>query len=275
MADQTSSLQIRLIGGSSVLRDGNVLLDARWSRRKARALLQLVAVQPGGQLHRDQVCEALWPDLSPRAATNNLHYLRTALGHGESGADGDLLALSGDVVRLADHVRVDLRDCLTEMTAARGSGDLDACDRALARAEHELLPEDAYEDWVASARDQLASATTELLREAIALHIRGRRWDAAIDRTRELLDVEPTDEDAHRALMQVYVQAGSRHRALRQFEICREALQAELGVEPSPQTLALHAKLLEEALPEMPLQVMGAELPPTAQHAPIARPLSY
>src|SRR5205085_9009732 len=46
---------------------------AAWTRRKAAAVVKVLALSPAGRLHREQITEALWPDLEPDAATNNYH----------------------------------------------------------------------------------------------------------------------------------------------------------------------------------------------------------
>ena len=230
------------------MRGSEVLIDQGWNRRKALTLLKAVSVQPQARLHRDQLIDALWPELDSRAGQNNLHknlhHLRTALA--DRGAEESLVALRGDIVQVAEEVQIDLGRALALAATARGTGDLDALDGALDATEGELLPEDAYEDWLADARDELADARAQLLREVAAIHAAAGRFDLAIECTSELLAADPLDEATHRSLMQLFFDAGSRHRALRQYEACRDVLQTELGVEPSSETEALHARLLEE-----------------------------
>ena len=36
--------------------------------------MKLLALSPAHRLHREQAMELLWPDLTPKAALNNLHY---------------------------------------------------------------------------------------------------------------------------------------------------------------------------------------------------------
>jgi hypothetical protein len=43
-----------------------------WRLRKAAAWVKLFALAPGHRLHREQVMEALWPELGRKAASNNL-----------------------------------------------------------------------------------------------------------------------------------------------------------------------------------------------------------
>ena len=76
---------------------------------------------------------------------------------------------------------------------------------------------------------------------------RGRRDQQAIDTAialcRQALLVEPEREDAHRRLMAAYARVGQRAQALRQFELCAEALRRRLQTLPSPETAALHERI--------------------------------
>ena len=91
-------VEVRLLGGFTVLVDGTPTPASRWSRRHASALVKLLALSPGGRLHRDRVVDALWPDLTLDAALPRLHkaahYARGALG------DRDAVVLRGEVVAL-------------------------------------------------------------------------------------------------------------------------------------------------------------------------------
>ena len=83
--DRASDRQSRvfLLGRFEVWLGDSIVIDRSWSRRKARTLLKLLAVQPARTMHRDQVQGWLWPDLDATAAANNLHknlhFLRAAL----------------------------------------------------------------------------------------------------------------------------------------------------------------------------------------------------
>ena len=70
---------------------------------------------------------------------------------------------------------------------------------------------------------------------------------AAIALFRQALLIEPEREDVHRRLMTTYVRVGQRAQALRQFGLCSEALRRLLRAEPSPETVALHARIRQGA----------------------------
>ncbi len=55
-------------------------------------------------------------------------------------------------------------------------------------------------------------------------------------------------EDAYRSAMAAYCRLGQRREALSQYERCRQALEAELGVAPMPETQSLRQAILEGRL---------------------------
>ena len=63
--------------------------------------------------------------------------------------------------------------------------------------------------------------------------------DRAIATARRLLALDPLPEPVHRALMRLYAGRGERATALKQYQACREVLEAELGVVPEPDTVTL------------------------------------
>jgi hypothetical protein len=60
--------QIELLGRFGVRLDGRDVAAAAWVRRSSSSLVTLLALVPGRCLHREQVLDALWPDLRPEEA---------------------------------------------------------------------------------------------------------------------------------------------------------------------------------------------------------------
>jgi len=54
-----------------------------------------------------------------------------------------------------------------------------------------------------------------------------------------LLQQDGLREDVHREMMRLYAGSGRRALAIRQYEVCRETLAAELGVAPMDETQRL------------------------------------
>ncbi len=224
-------VEVRLLGGFTVLVDGTPTPASRWSRRHASALVKLLALSPGGRLHRDRVVDALWPDLTLDAALPRLHkaahYARGALG------DRDAVVLKGEVVALFPGATLEVDALAFEAAAdaalATEPVSPEACARAL-RGGGDLLPEDLAESWLEEPRELLRFRVARLLRGA-------RRWE-------DLLRVDPANEEGHVELLREAVAAGDRTTALRRYARMERVLSAELGISPGPEAIALREHLL-------------------------------
>src|ERR1700682_3772798 len=96
---------IRLLGGFLVEVDGRRLPPVAWRHRRGADLVKLLALAPRHRLHREELTEALWPELPPEAAAANLrkavHFARRSLGGPETIESGpELVALwpAGELV---------------------------------------------------------------------------------------------------------------------------------------------------------------------------------
>jgi DNA-binding SARP family transcriptional activator len=224
-------IRIDLLGGFTVTVDGVAVPGDAWSRRHAAGLVKLLALARGRRMHREQVIDALWPDVDLDAAGPRLHkaahYARRALGDHPRA-----VVLRNDVVMLLEGADVDVDAlefrALAERAIAEGSADRAA--EALEAYAGPLLPDDVYEPWTEAARESLEALHGELLRLA-------GRWE-------DLLRQDPVDEQAHLALARAYADAGDTRAALRQLERLDQAVRRELGTAPSPAAEDLRRSLL-------------------------------
>jgi len=66
---------------------------------------------------------------------------------------------------------------------------------------------------------------------------------AALECSRKTLDLDDCYEDAQRQMMHSYCALGQRGLALRQYQICCETLDRELGVAPMSETTSLYEQI--------------------------------
>src|SRR5438477_2768340 len=71
--DRGPALTIHLLGPFRVSVLGKDVDDAQWARPQAKLLLKLLALEPRHQLHRQQIMDAIWPELDETSAAANLH----------------------------------------------------------------------------------------------------------------------------------------------------------------------------------------------------------
>ncbi|MDN5919674.1 MAG: AAA family ATPase [Pseudonocardia sp.] len=175
---------------------------------------------------RDQVIEALWPHLNVDAGAANLrkaaHHARQALGR------ADAVMLSGGLVALLPgcEVKTDVAGFERCAEAAIRSRNRVDCVEATAGYAGDLLPDSLYEGWTQLRRESLRSRYVALLRL-------GELWE-------RLVEINPSDEQAHRELMRAALAAGNRPAAIRWYGRLRTNLRRELGVAPDPQSRALY-----------------------------------
>ena len=244
-------IHIGLLGGFRIEVHGRSIPEEAWRQRKPAALVKLLALAPRHKLHREQVMDALWPELAPAPAAANL---RKALHHARRLAEsstGELLIESvGESVALpAEGLRVDVDEFRSAADRARRGGSLDAYARAIELHGEGLLPDDRYEDWAIGPRDELQSEYLALLEEQAAL-LESRGDVAGATRAVSLLiSADPSLEAAHVRLMRLYALAGRRSDAMRQYEHLREALEREPG--PQAQRLYEEVRSRQTSEPEL------------------------
>ncbi|MDB5874809.1 MAG: hypothetical protein JWQ07_4251 [Ramlibacter sp.] len=233
-----SRVDIRMLGGFSVAIDGAQLPPESWPSLRAAHLVQLLSLANGHRMLREQVIDALWPQLEPEAGAANLrkaaHHARQALQR------QDAVVLRGGQVILCPATTLAVDAAVFEQRAhsALASRDAATCADAASSYQGDLLPASQYEAWTESARAQLRSRYVELLRA-------GARWD-------QLAQAEPADEPAHRELMRGALAAGNRAAAIRWYSRLRAALQQVLGVTPDRETEALYEQCVAGLLPSGP-----------------------
>ena len=104
--DRGVSVEIFLLGRFDVRVDDRTIPPSAWSRRQAASLVKLLALAPRRQLHREQVMDALWPEVPVDEATPRLHkaayFARRVLGPESIAIRSETVMLFPDA-----HVSVD------------------------------------------------------------------------------------------------------------------------------------------------------------------------
>ncbi|MFI8003755.1 ATP-binding protein [Streptomyces sp. NPDC086010] len=267
-------LRLHLLGGFRATRDSGPAPAERWPRLTGRTVVKLLAVSPGHRLQREQVMDLCWPDAGPQTAPNNLrvalHAARRALepelaSRATSSyliSDGALLLLDPATVWVdADHVQ-------EAALSALASRDVTGLENALERFEGGLLPEDPYASWADSLRTRLTDLRVEVCLALATTHMAHGDLPRAAAAAERVLKANPAEEGAHRTLMDIALRQGMRRQALRQYHLCRDALDAELGVRPGPETERLHRAALTTAPtpaatgPALPAPLRGIAVAP-------------
>lgn len=236
------TFRVLLLGTFVLERDARPIDTTLWQRRVA-SLFKLLATASGYRRQRDELIEALWPEADPESGAGNLrtvaHRLRAALG---GGSPLPVLAEHGWIsLNPAYRWEIDL-DTFEQLVAAAGDDPV-ALRRALALYRGEPLVDDRYEDWAIALRDRLQSLWRDASLRLATLHQRDGEVDDAIRLFERMLEVDPIDEEALRALLTALYRSGRPADALRRYHQFEHVLAQELGVPPAPETMAVLQEL--------------------------------
>ena len=107
------------------------------------------------------------------------------------------------------------------------------------------LFEGFYEDWALRERERMRSLYIKSLAQLMHYKKSINACDDALACAHRILDCDPLREEIHRTMMQLYLDNGQPALAIRQYKICCEILDKELGIPPMDVTQAQHDRIVQ------------------------------
>jgi TolB-like protein/two-component SAPR family response regulator/Tfp pilus assembly protein PilF len=264
---QVSSLHIKLLGAFEV-RDalGKPLPPLR---RQAQAVLAVLALRPGTALSRDKLTTMLWSERGEIQARNSLRHVLSDLRKAFIDLNPSPLITDRMIAHLdSEIVEVDV----VAFERLTDEGTPDSLERASELYQGEFLEDlgvrnPVFVDWMRDERNRLHNRARAALSCLLEHRMAARQTDKAVATAERLLLHDPTHEGGHRALMRIYTDKGDRALGVKQYQICCDALRAELGIEPEAETQRLH-----EEIRQMPVREGPAAYLSNGKHTGLALP---
>jgi TolB-like protein/DNA-binding SARP family transcriptional activator len=240
-----TTLELDLFGRFQARAAGRVV---EVPRRKERALLALLAMPPGERQLRDRLCGLLWSDRGEKQARDSLKQAVCRL-RASFAPILTLPVLADRESLMLDRTSVVVDVARFEHHAAEGSPEAVAQAAALYRGD--LLDglevgDAAFDEWLLIERQRFRGIASKGLETLLDRYVASGTHDRMGAVARQLLTLDPLCEIAHRALMQTYAEEGRATLALKQYQLCRDALQNELGVRPEGETERLYRAIKEK-----------------------------
>lgn len=217
--------------------------------RKVRALLALVALSPQGSASRNRIAGVLWGDRGEAQARASLrqalHELRRAL---EATELGHALAVDRDTVALdlaALEVDARLDPALAEhlpLTALEAR--LTPWTTGLMEDLDGVAP--PLDDWL---REERGNRRAALVRAVTARLAREAPSDQVLRLAQQVVAVDPSNEPAHRVMMQVHASQQNVGAALAHYHRLEDYFHREFGSDPHESTRGAAFGLAEAAVP--------------------------
>ena len=117
-------------------------------------------------------------------------------------------------------------------------------DKAFKLYRGDFLPDDLYDDWASTGREQLRAQYFAALKSMARIAESSGDMVKAADAYSRLFQADESNEEACRWIMSHYLAAGDRTEALRTYERCQLALRRALDMEPEEQTKKLHRSII-------------------------------
>ena len=251
---ESDTISVRLLGGFSV-RFGDRTLQSL--PPQAVSLLSYLIVHRDRPQTRDLLAGRFWSELPEDRARKRLSNSLWQIKHActESDMPELLITSPGSVQVTGEHpIAVDsedfenrLGDFERELRSRQVRGVLaDRLATLVSEYPGDFLS-GHYHDWIEPERDRIRDRYQGALVELIQLYKSRSQYDVALRFAATLVKQEPLREDLHREVMRLHALLGQTLAAERQFETCTSVLVAELGVEPSAETVALIERIRTDA----------------------------
>ncbi|MCF0094876.1 hypothetical protein B0E54_03733 [Micromonospora sp. MH99] len=247
------TVEVRVLGRFEVIVGGREVPLPAWRSRQARTLLKILVARRGRAVGRAELCELLWPDDEPRRTAHRLSVLLSAVRAvldpprrwpADRYVRADLTGVRVDPTRVV----VDAENLLADVPRAeRLARDGDRARARVLLAEvdaayrGDAFADEPYEDWADGLREQARSVWLRALRELARQYRRDGDPDRAATALVRLLDADPYDEWAHRALVGTLAAAGRHGEARRAFDRWAGAMRAIDAPPPNPAVLRTRA----------------------------------
>jgi DNA-binding SARP family transcriptional activator len=218
--------------------------------RQVRLLLAYLVINRDRRVGRDELIGAVWPETAPRSQDAAL---RTLLSRLRSVAGADLLVGRDELtLALPEPAWVDLEAAAAELAGAGEALERGDPRTAWAHAQvplnvagRGLLP-GAQAPWLEPLRRDLAQVRLQALEIVgrAGLELGGSQLSSVERAGRTLIESEPYRESGYVLLIEALRRQGNVAEGVLVFERLRGLLRDELGTTPSPETMAVHARLL-------------------------------
>ena len=213
-------------------------------------LFVFLLINNGRSLRREKLIDLFYEDVDPDQALNalstNIWRLKRWIARYLQNRPVELMSTRQDVVlegsdlSFLDISRFEgcLDQAVSDPDETLTPSKRDALQNAIA-SYHGPFMEGDSDDWILFERERLHCLFVRGLSKLMRGFAAEGSYEEALDCGRRILQVDPLREYVHREMMWLYAANEQRALAVRQFEICRNTLQAECGIEPLPETIEM------------------------------------
>ncbi len=226
--------------GRVTIRVGQRVILGTDVRRKVLSLLTYLLTRPRFTASREQVVEALWPEMAPEPGANSLnqtaYFLRRIFEpHAEDDTSAGYLCSRGDLIWLdPELVQSRSSECLRLIASARRDPSPEAIAILAETYTGRFAVDFLYDDWAAPFRETLHASFLDRIERALVLDTKAGAFDRALSIAQQVLQADPDAEQIELCLLRLYRLTGAHAAAAEQYVHYAALMREQLGVEPPP-----------------------------------------
>jgi DNA-binding SARP family transcriptional activator len=245
-------VKIYTLGQFQVLKENQPLRFSHKVQRKPLALLKTIIALGAQKVREEILLDTLWPESDGDAArfalNSAIHRLRTLLGHEDAILRQDNEVTLNPCRCWLDLVAVERllekAEAIPDHDAKTATAKIDLINRAAKLYQGPFLGDDPESSLGNKRSDRLRRRLVRLLTGVGQHWERLERLPDAIQSYEEALRIDPCAEDICRQLMTAYHRIGRPSEVSTSYRSCRQALETQVGAQPSAETDRLLNTLL-------------------------------
>ena len=217
----------------------------RVSSKKSRALMGYLASRPGHPVSRVDLARLLWERHDEQQALTNLRQTLSVLNNQLSDICPQWMTKDSGFISLDAELFASDIDQIHEISHFADRASLETAVELFRGAFLEGLAfhEESLNNWLDQERQKYEIKHIEIRKQLLEHQIETKDYTAAASNAERLVLLDPVDEQTHRRLMSTYSSLGQRHRILRQYQQCCQALEDHQIGQPQDKTVSLFQSL--------------------------------
>jgi LuxR family transcriptional regulator, maltose regulon positive regulatory protein len=235
---------VNLLGKFTVSVNGLAIPEDSWKTKKTVGILKYLLLNRNHPVSKDRVMDTFWPGAEKNRASASLrvalHELKKVLRQNGLAETSFLLEEHGRLgVKAGKSLEVDVDvflACYAELQKPGGERDVirkkELLENMAALYRGDLLEEELYEDWAFTEREELRALFLEAALDLADLYRAEGDVRGAEKLLLSALTLDEFNEEACLRLLQIYLNANQRSRALKFYTKFADKFTKELNIKP-------------------------------------------
>jgi DNA-binding SARP family transcriptional activator len=195
-----------------------------------------------------------WPDADPTSARNSLNVaiynIRKSL---KTVIDIPIILFIGGTYRLNPEIDpwIDVEEFDRNIKLAKELESQGEINKAKVKLEiavnlyqGDFLADELYEEWAVYPRERFQTLYLDSVNHLCRIYYQQGQYSACAAFCQIILKYDRCHEEAHCRLIRCYGRQNQYPLAVRQYQLCVDALRIELGIKPANRTVQLYKRAL-------------------------------